>query len=89
MRSIIKDDKKDRCFICHRYGKMQVHHMLHGCHRKNADHFGLTVHLCNDCHRALHDKGYYDQYLEGLAQIAFESKYGHDEFMKVFQKSWL
>ena len=68
---------------------MQLHHCLHGIHRKNADKYGLTVHLCPECHIALHDKGEHDLELEQIGQKAFEREYGREEFLRVFGKNWL
>lgn len=82
-------DQVNRCYLCGRYGQMHLHHCLHGIHRKNADKYGLTVHLCPECHRELHDHGKDDLYLEQTAQRAFERLYGREEFLKVFGKSWL
>jgi len=46
------------CRICHRYGDMEVHHLLSGTgRRKLADEDKLTCLLCPECHRRLHDKG--------------------------------
>ena len=90
MHSIIKGDEKDRCYICGKYGEMQTHHLLHGtANRKQADKYGLTVHLCQRCHMRLHDEGVFDRNLQRIAQKAFETKYSHEEWMKVFQKSYL
>lgn len=90
--SIIKfpfPDQKDRCYLCGRYGQMHLHHCLHGIHRKNADKYGLWVHLCPECHMALHDHGDGDLALEQIAQKAFEREYGGEKFREVFGKSWL
>ena len=89
MKSIMPDDQEDTCYLCSRRGKMEVHHCLHGPYRKKADRYGLTVHLCPKCHRALHDKGTDDRLLEELAQQIFENEYGHDLFIREFGKNWL
>lgn len=83
----IKGDCPDKCFIC---GKRpsQVHHMLHGSMRKAADKYGLTCHLCLECHSRLHDKGEHDKELQTIAQTAFEAEYGHDEYMRIFGKNF-
>lgn len=88
MRSIIPGDTAGRCYICGRMEKMEVHHCLHGIRRKAADKYGLTVHLCRKCHTELHDHGRYDRELEKVAQIVFEDKYGHEEYMRVFGKDY-
>lgn len=86
--SIISRDDPERCFICGRYPD-HVHHMLHGSRRKAADRYGLTCHLCRECHTKLHDKGEHDRELEAIAQEAFEEIYGHDKFMTVFGKNYI
>lgn len=88
-RSIIPGDQDDTCYICGKHGMMDVHHMLHGPYRKMADHYRLTVHLCKNCHRLLHDTGLNDRELQRLAQKTFEKEYGHDRWMDEFGKSWL
>lgn len=91
-KSIIPFDREDMCYLCHSYksygNPMQVHHCLHGIYRKAADKYRLTVHLCVNCHVALHDRGVNDESLERLAQRTFENLYGHEKFMQVFGKSW-
>lgn len=85
---MIPGDTSERCYICGRTPQ-NIHHCLHGIHRKNADKYGLTVHLCQRCHSLLHDTGLYDLELEQIAQVAFEVEHGHDEFIKIFGKNWL
>ena len=92
MQSIIDGNRKDRCYICGRYGSMQEHHMMHGtANRRNAEHYGLKVYLCPHCHHRVHCEpgGELDLELKKLAQAEFERKWGHKEWMKVFQKSYL
>jgi hypothetical protein len=62
--------------------------MLHGSRRKQADRYGLTCHLCYKCHSDLHDKGIKDRELQAAAQMAFEKRYGHEEFMRIFGKNY-
>ena len=85
---MISEDREDRCFICGKYPQ-HVHHMLHGSMRKMADKYGLTCHLCYECHQKLHDKGIMDRDLQIVAQVNFEEKYGHEKFMEVFGKNFL
>ncbi len=85
---MIPGDKEGRCFICGRRTRTEVHHCLHGSYRKQADIYGLTVHLCRDCHAALHDRGTYDKELQRLAQEAFEDQYGHDIWARAFGRNF-
>lgn len=88
MNSIISTDRENQCFICGRYPH-HVHHMLHGSMKAAADKYGLTCHLCRECHMALHDKGIMDRELQREAQRAFEAKYSHEKFMAVFGKNFI
>ena len=73
MNSIIARDRKDRCYICGRWGRMEEHHLMHGtANRRNAEHYGLKVHLCHLCHKELHDHRMHDLELEQVAQRTFE-----------------
>ena len=89
MQTKIPGDEPYRCYLCQRYGKMQIHHCLHGPRRQAADAYGLTVHLCPICHTLLHDHGYNDLFLEQTAQLTFEREYGREDWMKIFGKSYL
>ena len=88
-QTIVSGDAVDRCYLCKRYGRMQVHHCLHGSRRRAADAYGLTVHLCPMCHTLLHDHGVNDLYLEQTAQAAFEREHSREEWMRIFGKSYL
>lgn len=88
MNSIIPGDEKGRCYICSRRLPTETHHMLHGCRRAMADKYGLTVNLCRECHRALHDKGAYDRDLEEIAQETFEERYNAALWFEVFGKNY-
>lgn len=72
MRSIIPADEPNTCYLCNLQNVYtEVHHCLHGSKRKLADEDGLTVHLCMNCHRKLHDIGVGDLYLEQEAEDAW------------------
>ena len=78
-----------RCFICGRSGALHTHHCLHGCRRHKAEQHGLTVELCPECHRRLHDYGEHDRDLEQVAQRIFEKKHGHEKWMQEFGRNYL
>lgn len=54
-----------------------------------ADRYDLTVYLCPDCHRELHDHGRGDLMLKQLAQKHFEDQHGHEKYMEIFGKNYL
>lgn len=87
--SMISGDDPGRCYLCGRVNqRLEVHHMIHGIRRKHADKYGLTVHLCQRCHMDLHDRGTFDETLKEEAQKAFEERYSHDEWMRIFGKNY-
>ena len=77
------------CHICGISQGIQMHHMLHGSMRANADKYGLVVPLCYQCHMLLHDTGFFDKELQREAQRIFERDHTREEFIKTFGKSYL
>lgn len=89
--SIIHTENKELCYICGQYAT-QTHHCWHGtANRKLADEDGLTVNLCERCHRALHDKGNFDRELQRIAQTKWMEYYEKSEadFRERYGKSRL
>lgn len=94
-KSIISN--RDNCYICEMYKGIQtrgteVHHCIHGnANRRIADQDGLTVRLCNQCHRLLHDKGIHDRDLQETAEKAYLEYYNAsiDDFIKRYGKNYL
>ena len=84
--------KGERCFICGRVTGLECHHVLGGPNRKWSEKYGLTVMLCHEHHTGKNgvqydrDRG---DALKRLAQIAFEARHSHDEWMKIFRKNYL
>ena len=90
-KSIVQKDGS-RCFICGRMTGLECHHILGGPNRKWSDAYGLTVMLCHDHHTGKDGAQYNRQMgdsLKRLAQIAFEARHSHDEWMNVFRKNYL
>lgn len=90
MKSIIQKEKE--CYFCFRTYGVELHHCLHGtANRKKADEDGLTVYLCRDCHRALHDKGTGDRQMMQLAQKIWmrTNNKTEKEFIKRYGKNFL
>lgn len=95
-KSIIINPEDHRCAICGCSYNLEWHHCIHGtANRKWADAYCLTVWLCHDCHRHIHDDAAWrerDQQLEATAQRKFEDKYNPDAhrlWMQIFGKNYL
>lgn len=82
-----------RCFICGRVTGLECHHVMSGtANRKLSDQYGLTVWLCQPHHTGpdgVHQNRERGNSLKRLAQIAFEARHSHDEWMQVFRKNYL
>lgn len=80
------------CYLCGMRAT-ETHHCVHGRMRKKADEYGLTVTLCRECHRKLHDQGIHDRELQELAERVFLKVIGrrlaHDLWMREFGKDYL
>ena len=84
--------KMDRCFICGSYGKLDFHHVMNKADRKNSTKYGLVVPLCRECHignNGVHMNRERNDALKRIAQLRFETKYSHDEWMEVFGRNYL
>lgn len=89
-KSILQND--ERCFLCGRTTDLQTHHVLGGANRKWSEKYGLTVRLCQNCHLGKDGAQYnrnVNQGLKRLAQIAFEARHSHDEWMQIIRKNYL
>ena len=89
--SILQRSK--RCYFCGRETGLELHHIFGGvANRKLSDKYGLTVWLCHEHHTGT-DGAQYDkeknQSLKRLAQIAFEARHSHEEWMEIFRKNYL
>ena len=91
-KSIVQTDGS-RCFVCGRMTDLECHHILGGtANRKLSDQYGLTVMLCHEHHTGKNGAQYNRQLgdsMKRLAQIAFEARYSHEEWMNVFRKNYL
>ena len=93
MKSIIQKDDS-RCFLCGGMRNLEEHHIFGGANRKWSEKYGLKVKLCGiECHRegknSAHKNREVSESLKRLAQIAFEARWSHEEFMAKFGKNHL
>lgn len=89
--SIVQRDGS-RCFFCGKMTGLECHHILGGPNRKWSEKYRLTVMLCHEHHTGKDGVQYNREKgdaLKRLAQIAFEARYSHDEWMNVFRKNYL
>ena len=82
-----------RCFLCGRTVGLERHHVMTGSNRGFGERYGLWVYLCGDtCHRGpkgVHQNRELADRMKRIAQIAFEARHSHDEWMNLFKKNYL
>lgn len=82
-----------RCFVCGRRRDLERHHILGGvANRPLSEKFGLWVWLCQEHHTGPKGAQYdpeLNQVLKRLAQIAFEARHSHGEWMEIFKKNYI
>jgi len=85
--------RKKSCALCgttHKDAELTTHHVFHGKRFKPiSDRYGFVITLCSECHKRLHGSREWDKKVQKRCQRAFEQKYGRDEFIYIFGKSWL
>lgn len=97
--------QKGVCYLCGRWGRTEMHHIMSGtANRKISEQEGLKVNLCPDCHRRIHREPKWDQavWLKKHAQEVWEKDYIKDypyekhaeiaarqEFIRLFGRSYL
>ena len=93
MKKSIVQTGDPRCFFCGRAFGLEKHHIFAGvANRPISDKYGLWVYLCSDCHRGVDGAQYNRQRgdsLKRLAQIAFEARHSHEEWMQLIRKNYL
>lgn len=83
----------EMCFLCGRTAGLERHHIFGGvANRPLSEKYGLWVWLCHECHTGTEGAQYIKSkniQLKRLAQIAFEARHSHDEWMEIFRKNYL
>ena len=82
-----------RCFVCGRRRDLERHHVLGGvANRPLSEKYGLWVWLCHEHHTGPKGAQYDAELgnaLKRLAQIAFEARHSHNEWMEIFRKNYI
>ena len=94
MKSIVEKEPAEVCFLCGACAYLEKHHILGGNpNRKWSAKYGLTVHLCPECHRdtkkGVHADAEKAEKLHKIGQAAFEKKYGREKFWEVFHRFYI
>lgn len=102
MAKSIMHDKRDRtCYLCMllngdfdtRSG-LHEHHAIPGTSgRRLSERYGLKVYLCLEHHTAgpdaVHSNIRLQRLLQADAQMAFERRHSHEEWMEIFGRNFI
>ena len=92
MKSIVQADLS-RCYVCGCSQGLEIHHVMSGvANRPLSTKYTLLVALCAEHHRGktgVHQNFELKLSIVQDAQKAFERLYGHELWMKTFQKNYL
>ena len=84
---------QDVCCICQRRGDLVRHEVFHGSlYRTRSKELGCWVHLCPDCHHALHNtNSRLDKHLKEITQkeVMHHYRWSTEDFRKHFGKNYL
>ena len=82
-----------RCFFCGKRVGLERHHVMPGANRKWSEKYGIWIWCCDFHHRDPKEGVQYNREkadsLKRIAQIAFEGKHSHDEWMELFKKNYI
>ena len=90
MKSIITS-VMNRCYLCHSYKRIEIHHIYSNCYRKKSTQYGLVVPLCYECHQGtngVHHNRQKMDYLRTIGQAKFEEAYPNLDFIKIFGRNY-
>jgi hypothetical protein len=91
MKIVLQQNKE--CYITGQTEGLHKHHIFFGANRKWSELYGLYVWLRPEWHNmsdyGVHFDKKFDLDLKQMAQREFEKAYSHEEFMKIFGRSYL
>lgn len=78
------------CILCHGQATDR-HHIFGGANRQLSEKYGLTVYLCRNCHREVHDHPNQgaDLCLKRIGQKMFERDHDREDFRRIFERDYL
>lgn len=93
IHSIMQADMS-KCYICGTTQNLHTHEVFFGsADRKKSIKWGCYVKLCarhhNMSNEGVHFNKQLNYQLKKKCQTAFEEKYSHEQFMKIFRKNYL
>ena len=90
-KSILSNEKC--CYECGTTLNLHRHHIFYAFNRKHSEKYGCWVYLCayhhNMSNKGVHSDKEFDLRLKVECQEAFEKLHSHEDFVRIFGRSWL
>lgn len=79
----------DKCYICKKAKKEDLHEIFRGRNRQISMKYGLVIPVCRKCHDTIPKSKTLTKKLHEVGQKAFEKEYKSENFIQIFGKSYL
>lgn len=77
------------CQLCGREAT-ETHHVFNGAFKKKSEEDGYLLRLCHSCHiEKVHQIASLREKIKAEAQRDYESKFGHEAYMKRYRRSYV
>lgn len=81
-------DNMNKCYFCNK-PKDHIHEVIYGKNRINSMKFGITLPLCEEHHRMMHNDINLTKEYRKKGQVLFEETYPNLDFQEIFKINYL
>lgn len=79
----------DKCYVCKKAKKEDLHEIFGGRNRQISMKYGLVIPVCRKCHDLIPKSKTLTKKLHEVGRKAFEKEYKSENFIQIFGKSYL
>lgn len=87
-RESLFTDNMDKCYFCNKK-KDHIHEVIFGKNRANSMKYGLTLPLCSEHHKLMHEDTTLIEEYKKRGQLLFKKNYPNLNFEDIFKRNYL
>lgn len=87
-RESLFTDDMDKCYFCSKK-KEHIHEVIFGKNRANSMKYGLTLPLCSEHHKLMHEDTVLIEEYKKRGQLLFNKNYPNLNFEDIFKRNYL
>ena len=87
-RESLFTDDMDKCYLCNKK-KEHIHEVIFGKNRANSMKYGLTLPLCSEHHKLMHEDIVLIETYKKRGQLLFNKNYPNLNFKDIFKRNYL